>query len=77
MWTSVKFLLSKWPDYRKYLSPEILSIPYKFAPQTPPQKQTTTTTKNPEKILSKGHPRARTLAEFKEKFPDQFFTICK
>ena len=33
--------------------------------------------KNPEKIRSKGHPRACTLVEFREKFPNQFFTICK
>ena len=30
----------QWPDYRKYLSPEILYIPYKwFAPQTPLKKK--------------------------------------
>ena len=28
--------------------------------------------KNPEKIPGKGHPRARILVEFKEKFPDHF-----
>ena len=29
----------QWPDYRKYLSPDILYIPYKwFAPQTPLKK---------------------------------------
>ena len=33
--------------------------------------------KNPEKIPSKGNPKARTLVEFKEKIPDKFFTICK
>ena len=66
--------LQLWPDYRKYLSPEILYIPYKwFAPQTPLKK----IGKIPKKIPSKGHPRARTLVEFEEKFPDQFFTICK
>ena len=32
--------LKCWPDYRKYFSPEILYIPYKwFAPQTPPKKR--------------------------------------
>ena len=56
-------------DYRKYLSPEILYILYKrLAPKYE---------KNPEKNPSKGHPRARTLLESKEKCPDQFFTICK
>ena len=44
-----------------------------ICPTDPPKKNQ----KNPEKIPSKGHPRARTLLEFKEKFPDQFFTICK
>ena len=59
------------PDYRKYLSPGILCIPYKwFAPQTPPQKNQ----KNPEKKNpSTGHPMARTLVEFKEKFQISFF----
>ena len=59
------------PDYRKHLSPEILYILYKwFAPQTP---HPTPLKKNP----SNGLPRTRTLVEFKEFFPDQFFTICK
>ena len=31
--------------------------------------------KNPEKIPSKGHSWARTLAEFKEKFPDNFHNM--
>ena len=40
------------PDYRKYLSPEILSIPYKwFAPQTPPKKTKTTTTEKSGKTF--------------------------
>ena len=43
-----------------------------ICPTDPPKK----IQKNPEKFPSKGHPRARTLLEFKEKFPDQFFTIC-
>ncbi len=66
-------------DYRKYLSPEILYILYKrLAPQIPPTPPAPPKyEKNPEKIPSKGHPRARTLLESKEKFPDQFFTICK
>ena len=68
---------SRWifkPDYRKNLSPEILCIPYKwFVPGIPLKK----IKKIREKIPSKGHLRARTLVEFKEKFPDQFFTICK
>ena len=39
-------------DYRKYLSPEILSIPYKwFAPQTPPKKTKTTTTEKSGKTF--------------------------
>ena len=41
---------------------------YMICPTDPPQKNQ----KNPEKNPSKGHPRARTLLEFKEKFPDQF-----
>ena len=33
------YVSTLWPDYRKYLSPEILHIPYKwFAPQTPLKK---------------------------------------
>ena len=33
------YRITLWPDYRKYLSPEILYIPYKwFAPQTPLKK---------------------------------------
>ena len=44
-----------------------------ICPTDPPQKNQ----KNPEKIPSKGHLRAYTLVEFKEKFPDKFFTICK
>ena len=56
------------------LAPKYYYIPCKsFNPQTPLKKKK----KNHEKILSKGHPRARTMVEFKEKFPDQFFTICK
>ena len=43
----------------------------------PPKKSPKINQKNPEKILSKGHPRARTLLEFKENFPDQFVKICK
>ena len=64
------------PDYRKYFSPEIL-YPIKDLHHRPPQKERRKNQKNPEKIPSKGHPRARTLVEFKEKFPDQFFTTCK
>ena len=45
-----------------------------ICPTDPPQKKKK---KNHEKNPSKGHPRARTLGEFKEKFPDQFFTIYK
>ena len=33
----------------------------------PPKKKTKKNQKTPEKIPSKGHPRARTLVEFKEK----------
>ena len=33
--------------------------------------------KIPKKIPSKGHPRARTLVEFRDKFPDQFLSISK
>ena len=44
-----------------------------ICPTDPPQKNQ----KNPETFPSKGCPRARTLGEFKEKCPDQFFTICK
>ena len=40
-----------------------------FAPQTPLKIRKITRKQNP----SKGHPRACTLVEFKEKFPDQFF----
>ena len=41
-----------WPDYGKYLSPEILYIPYKwFAPQTP--LKTKQNHKNPEKFQAK------------------------
>ena len=42
-------------------------------PTDPPQKNEN----NPKKIPSKGHARRLTLVEFKEKCPDQFFTICK
>ena len=63
-------LIVLWPDYRKSISPEILYILYKwFAPQMLLKKKKKNT-QNP----SKGHPRAHTLAEFKEKFPDIFFT---
>ena len=48
------------------------SIYDNLPPQTP-LKNAEKSRKNP----SKGHPRARTLVEFKEKFPDKFFTICK
>ena len=41
---------------------------YMICPTDPPQKNQ----KNPEKNPSKGHPRARTLVEFEEKFPDVF-----
>ena len=58
-----------WPDYGKYLSPEILYIPYKwFAPQTP--LKTKIIRKIPgEKIQAKAIQVARILVEFKEKFP--------
>ena len=60
------------PDNRKHLGPKILYIPYKwFAPLTPLKKKLEKSRR--EKNPSKGHPRARTLAEFKEKFPDQVF----
>ena len=58
------------PDYRKYLGPEILYIPYiLFAPHTPLKKKK----KKLSTVPSKGHPRAHTLAEFEEKFPEYFF----
>ena len=59
------------PDYRKYLSPEILYIPCKwFAPQTSlPKKSEKSGEKNP----SKSHPRARTLVEFKENISRSVF----
>ena len=44
-----------------------------ICPTDPPQKNQ----KNQKKIQGKGHSRAHTLVEFKEKFPDQFFTIRK
>ena len=69
--TSFRFHSLVWPE--NILSPEILYIPYKwYAPQTP-LKKSEKSGKNP----NKGHPRARTLVEFNEKFPDQFFTIRK
>ena len=62
------------PDYRKYLSPEILYIPYKWlAPQTPLNFLFCFVLKNPEKIPGKGHARARTLVEFKEKISRPVF----
>ena len=39
-----------------------------ICPTDPPKKNP----KNHQKIPSKGHPRARTLVEFKENFPDIF-----
>ena len=47
-----------------------------ICPTDPPQKKKKIR-KIPKKIPSKGHPRACTLVDFKEKFPEQFFTICK
>ena len=45
---------------------------------TPPKKkkkkkEERVKSENSETIPSKGHPRARTLAEFKETFPDNFY----
>ena len=55
------------PDYRKYLSSEILYIPYKWFPHSPPSGKWEKSRKNP----SKGRPwLARTLTEVKEKLPD-------
>ena len=43
-----------------------------ICPTDPPKKKKKKE-KIPKKIPSEGHPRARTLVELKEKFPDQFF----
>ena len=65
------------PDYRKYLSSEILYIPHNsFAPQTALKnkiKKLFYFFRKSPKIPSKGHARARNLVEFKEKFSDNLF----
>ena len=58
-----------WPDYRKYLSPEILYIPYKwFAPQTPLKK----IRKIRKKFQAKASQRHVTCLNLKKKFQISF-----
>ena len=54
-------------------APKYYIFPINDLPHRPPSEKSDKS----GKIPSKGHSRAHTLVEFKERFPDQFFTICK
>ena len=62
-----------WPDYRKYLSPEILHIPYKrSAPQTHPSLKKLEESRKDSKQRAS---MERAVTDFRENFPDNFFVV--